>query len=372
MNHKNNYIGTFDTESLKQETNRRLLVQIYYPVDNVEGEKQFSYRYLSDKKRKILSGIRKSGFRPYAANFGYRREDEDISAMPDSHQQMSVKLNQMYRKNYFFPALLGKMPMPIQQMTAYVGNAYQGAAISDAEENYPVIIVSHGWVGNKDGIAYIAETLAMNGYIVASIQHTYFSMITLFPNGDVAGFRPNLFADHSRIMAADENIVIADLKSLNKSHAVLKDKLDFDRLGVVGYSAGASGAMWNAAHNPEIKAFLGIDASADHLEEATIQAGMPVTSMFLRSEERKVFADTEKLKELQSHSSALLVYMVPNTKHMDFNFMPYGPLRPDRMRIQNATLKIILNFLEYVLRREENELFVLPEQDENIEKLFED
>jgi dienelactone hydrolase len=369
VNNKKYFIGTFETEALDKETNRRLPYQVFYPTDVIKGAPQFSYRKIAENKKKVLAGIRTSFFRPYQANYGYLKEDEHIDRMPASHVNMSKMLKKMYFQNYVKPALFGKLPTLIQQMMDYVAISYEKVVISEIEESYPVVILSHGWVTNKDCMTYIAETLAMNGYIVASVQHTYFSMITLFSDGEVAGFRPNLFADHKEIMADDENIVIEDLKALNDSHEGLKGRMNFEQLGVAGYSAGASGAMWNAAHNLEIKAFLGIDASADHLEPETIRKGMATPSMFLRSEERKVFADTPQLEELQKNSPDVLVYMVPNTKHRSFGIMPYGPPQPDRLRVQTATMKVVLSFLDLYLKGKQTDLYQLPDLDENIERL---
>lgn len=369
MTKKRFFIGTFEAEALEPETNRRLPYQVYYPADVIKKAPQFSYYQVAENKKKILAGIRESVRAPYKTNYGFTKKDEEVDSMPASHVEMAKKLNDIYKKMYFQPARLGKMPEPLQQKADYTTNFYDGVAISEGEESCPVVILSHGWVTSKECMAYIAEALAMAGYIAVSVQHTYLSMLTTFANGDVAGFRPNLFVNHCSIMADDENIVIEDLKTRNQNHEILNGKLDFTRMGVVGFSAGASGAMWNAAHNPELKAFLGIDSSADHLEEETIQNGMPIPSMFLRSEERKVFEDTLKLKELQQNSSDLLVYMVPDTQHRSFGIMPYGPQNPDRFRVQTATNRIVLSFFDHYLRGIENDLLKLPELDENIERL---
>jgi hypothetical protein len=58
-----------------------------------------------------------------------------------------------------------------------------GAPVSASQQNYPVLIFSHGAFGMRKSNASTFRELASHGYIVASIDHTYHSFYTSFANG---------------------------------------------------------------------------------------------------------------------------------------------------------------------------------------------
>ena len=51
------------------------------------------------------------------------------------------------------------------------GRAVRDAAVA-AEGSFPLVIVSHGYPGNRYLMSHLAENLASKGYVVASIDHT--------------------------------------------------------------------------------------------------------------------------------------------------------------------------------------------------------
>jgi len=65
-------------------------------------------------------------------------------------------------------------------------NSYTDAPLLPGATNLPVVIYSHGYTSHLKQNTVLMEELASHGYIVYSIQHTYDSSDTAFPNGDVA------------------------------------------------------------------------------------------------------------------------------------------------------------------------------------------
>lgn len=52
------------------------------------------------------------------------------------------------------------------------GRAIRDAAPADAANPFPLILLSHGFPGNRFLMSHLAENLASKGYVVASIDHT--------------------------------------------------------------------------------------------------------------------------------------------------------------------------------------------------------
>ncbi|MFW6287983.1 MAG: hypothetical protein ACOC2J_04455, partial [bacterium] len=61
----------------------------------------------------------------------------------------------------------------MEHMALIESNSFYNAPVSDKQDEYPVVIISHGWQGFRNIHTDIAELLASNGYIVISINHTF-------------------------------------------------------------------------------------------------------------------------------------------------------------------------------------------------------
>jgi len=116
-----------------------------------------------------------------------------------------------------------------------------GRAVRDAEPRatdkaYPLILISHGYPGNRFLMSHLGENLASKGYIVASIDHTD-SMYH-----DKAAFGSTLVN-----RALDQNFVLNEMArfSQQKDH-FLSGMIDASRTGLIGYSMGGYGSVITA------------------------------------------------------------------------------------------------------------------------------
>ena len=66
------------------------------------------------------------------------------------------------------------------------------APLKAGAQNMPTVIFSHGYRGFKGQNTILMEHLASHGYIAYSVQHTYESSPTVFPDGEVAGMDPGM------------------------------------------------------------------------------------------------------------------------------------------------------------------------------------
>ncbi len=66
------------------------------------------------------------------------------------------------------------------------------APLRAGANNLPTVIFSHGYRGFKGQNTILMEHLASHGYTAYSVQHTYESSPTVFPDGEVAGMDPGM------------------------------------------------------------------------------------------------------------------------------------------------------------------------------------
>jgi predicted dienelactone hydrolase len=120
--------------------------------------------------------------------------------------------------------------------------ALQGRAVRDATPAagaaFPLIIVSHGFPGNRFLLAPIAENIASKGYVVASIDHTDSTY-------DAIGARS--FASTLVNRPLDQRFALNAMAKLAKdSTSFLFGRVDTDKSAVIGYSMGGYGALITA------------------------------------------------------------------------------------------------------------------------------
>jgi predicted dienelactone hydrolase len=115
-----------------------------------------------------------------------------------------------------------------------------GKAVREAEplagaDLMPLLIISHGYPGNRYLMSHMAENLASKGYVVAAIDH-----------------RDSTYKDQSTEWSTlhhrplDQIFVIDEIAELSKSNdSFLKELVDTDNVGIVGYSMGGYGMLVN-------------------------------------------------------------------------------------------------------------------------------
>ena len=116
-----------------------------------------------------------------------------------------------------------------------VGSAVRDAEPSIADVRYPLVIISHGYPGNRFLISHLGENLASKGYVVASIDHTDSTY------DDQQAFQSTLYN-----RPLDQRFVLDTLDNLsNDSGSFLDGLLDAQTTGIVGYSMGGYGLVNN-------------------------------------------------------------------------------------------------------------------------------
>lgn len=108
-----------------------------------------------------------------------------------------------------------------------------GQAVRDAAPasgtRFPLILISHGYPGNRYLMSHLGENLASKGYVTVSIDHTDSTY------SDQAAFGSTLLH-----RALDQAFVVDHMAELK---GPVGDIVDANNTGVIGYSMGAYGAL---------------------------------------------------------------------------------------------------------------------------------
>ena len=107
------------------------------------------------------------------------------------------------------------------------GRAARDAA--PAEGTFPLVILSHGYPGNRFLMGHLGENLASKGYVVASIDHP-----------DSTYDDQGAFASTLVNRPVDQRFVLDEMAALDDDLGAI---VDDSRAGVIGYSMGGYGAL---------------------------------------------------------------------------------------------------------------------------------
>lgn len=170
--------------------------------------------------------------------------------------------------------------------------------IPAAKEKFPVLIFSHGYSSKATGYYSLLTELASQGYVIINMNHTYESLGVTFPDGRIKyfdydyqrkisegsmeevqpiidAFKDSLSYEQRHPIVrktvrdyfegkiqdrwAEDMISTMDLLRKWNSEGILENKLDLDKIGVIGHSVGG-GAVGNVAmKDPRVKAAVNLD-----------------------------------------------------------------------------------------------------------------
>ncbi|CAH0997668.1 hypothetical protein EMA8858_03802 [Emticicia aquatica] len=115
----------------------------------------------------------------------------------------------------------------------FLGRAVRDAAPKTSDGAFPLLIVSHGYLGSRLLLTYLTENLASKGYIVVAIDHTESTF------RDASPF-PSTLLNRSK----DILFILNQIADLGKAKdGFLSGIVDSENTALIGYSMGGYGVL---------------------------------------------------------------------------------------------------------------------------------
>jgi hypothetical protein len=300
----------------------------------------------------------------------YSWYDDSIGPAADSGRELVVWL--------WYPAasepdapLAPYLPASWEAVAQFLGftadtlrsHAVEDAPLASDRASYPVLLASPAGFPPLM-LAAIIEEVASHGYIVAGVNHTRESPVTVFPDGRIvpmdmelmqpvlgpfSGAHVDAFRARAAIVdgkAADLRFVIDQLDALNAGSDQFAGRLDLAHRGAFGHSLGGNAALELCRLDPRCRAAANLDGAnwnavgtvgldrpallimADHRELAMtcdeqVRAGVYPTSAWCAAERAVLVAGWQAV-----HDRARPAYsmMIAGTGHAGFMDLPFLPM----------------------------------------------
>ena len=207
------------------------------------------------------------------------KRDSEGGSRPDGQRELMVQL--------WYPAepFMRRREVYRRRAETTIESSYQSAlrtqslreASLPAEGGpYPLLIFSPAWRGQRTQSTFLMQELASHGFVMVSIDHTYYSGLVAFPDGRVFdGHKAPALGDFTdtsvdegidlanqfvRILAEDILFVLDWFAALNEHpESEWYHRLDLSRVGALGHSLGGAAASEACGLDPRIGAVLNLD-----------------------------------------------------------------------------------------------------------------
>ncbi|MDX1662295.1 MAG: hypothetical protein R3272_00780 [Candidatus Promineifilaceae bacterium] len=148
---------------------------------------------------------------------------------------------------------LGLPPFLLDHVDGVRTHSIVGAAA--AEGPFPLLIFSHGLRGLRGQNTVLMETLASHGYIVASIDHAYGNVLTVFPDERIVFYEQEMVFPEAMsrveagarlvdVWAADVVAVVEEITAWhNTTGHTLSGRVAQGGIGTLGHSTGGGTAV---------------------------------------------------------------------------------------------------------------------------------
>lgn len=210
-----------------------------------------------------------------------------------------------------------------------------GAPPPAGEHSYPLIIFSHGLSGLRMQNTAQFEELASHGYIVASVDHTYDSVITILPDGRVKLHHGQTVMPEGvstiesgslllSVRVEDINTILRFIEDQNQDpDGILQERIDLDRIGVMGHSTGGGTAIDYCAQSAHCQAVVVLDGWLEPVTENALGQPLDQPSLYLSTEEwlgKENKAIGESFIDLQEKASYQVT--IEGMGHNNFSDIP--------------------------------------------------
>ena len=295
---------------------RKIMIQIWYPTDDLDGEKE---RYIDYGELRIEA---------LASQFDYR-------------------------------------PFLFKKLIDVETNSIKKAEPS-TQSSFPLIIFSHGLGGNRTQNTIMIEELTSHGYVVIAIEHAYDANISIFNNGDVADYRSGINYQRRNTQkitpeefwairlpqletrAEDVSYIIDQLELGNLPENIV-NIIDLENIGVFGHSFGGATSIYSAYNDNRIDACINLDGWMVVVPDEIVDNGINRNFMYLGQEQWDEKLNYQKLDKFIKSNTKSSKILIPNTTHYDFSDTPHMSKAAKFLnksgKVKSKNLKNLLNEL---------------------------
>ena len=210
------------------------------------------------------------------------------------------------------------------------------------EAPYPVLLFSHGLRGIRAQNTAMVRELVSQGFVVVTIDHVYGNGITLFPDGRIAFYNPDVLSGEGDpphtsntlvdIWAGDLSFVLDQLQIWNEdAGSGFKSSLDLSKIGVFGHSTGGGAAVTFCGRDERCRAGVGLDAWLVPVSDDILSAGLAGPFMLLQAEQW-AFDDAQQNDRradalLENLQETGYLARIAGANHYDFSDLPlFSPM----------------------------------------------
>lgn len=212
-------------------------------------------------------------------------------------------------------------------------HAVRDAPLASGDEQFPVVVYSHGWNGFGRISPDQPERLASHGFVVIAPDHTFGALVSDLPGGlvphDPAALPDEQEVGEAARTAASAALVatyaqdirfVFDLLTVREPVALgMAGRIDVERIGVYGHSTGGGAAVAACQADARCDAVLGLDPWVVPVDPWVIGAGLSQPFVAMRSDGWVGEENDEVLYDLHSAGGASSTIMaLEGANHFDF------------------------------------------------------
>lgn len=251
-------------------------------------------------------------------------------------------------------------PFMIKHIQDVNSNSYLNAALKSAIELYPLVIFSHGLGGMRMQNTIQMEELASRGFIALAMDHPYDANITVYKDGSSADYRSaivgevtteefwNIRLPQINTRVADVSYVLDHIQEIQDGDDSFWNMIDLGRVGIMGHSFGGGTAIVASSRDTRLDACIALDGWLVPIEESIIKKGLMVPFLFMGQTYWTNPVNYENLDTLIAASTASAEKLIlDGTKHFDYSDTPQFNTASSKFGISGSMdldeLRILLN-----------------------------
>ncbi|KAF4620104.1 hypothetical protein G7Y89_g14716 [Cudoniella acicularis] len=243
---------------------------------------------------------------------------------------------------------------------SYLGNSTEILGIATqsyykapiANNDFPVLIFSHGLGSSRFMYTAQLEALASQGWIIVAPDHPYDALITEFPNGNVIRIDPSVLDDFPSKMPSLVEVRVADvgfIASALKNSTTLSQipglissggTLRSNRIGIFGHSLGGNTAAQAVSNSSKFPCGANFDGG---IFGPVAKSGLDKPFLQIEAQDHPQTSDATFAKFWVQLRGFRREFMVNGTVHVAFMDIPVlrdllGEAFPVQLRNQSGTI----------------------------------